>query len=153
MKIQPQNFFFPRKERVISVFKNFNMKKIFILLLATALFAGCKDKKTTDNTSTDKESIDKKTETVTPATDPATSSDNSSTTTSSASWTAAQADIFISNCTDEAIKGGMESGLAKNYCSCMQAQFEKKYPNPADVSQAQMNSPEMQQMVKDCLKQ
>jgi hypothetical protein len=62
---------------------------------------------------------------------------------------------FVSNCVSTAINGKMEEGLAKRYCDCMQVKMEVLYPDIRDaaaLTDADMATPSMQRIIKDCLK-
>lgn len=67
-------------------------------------------------------------------------------------WPAKDREDFITECVKSALPIGEDS--AKRYCSCMLSKIENLYPNPEDagkLTKAEMQKPEMQKMVKDCL--
>lgn len=47
----------------------------------------------------------------------------------------------------------MSSDSARDYCHCMQAKLEKKFPDVLDIEKGlDLNSPEMKSNIQDCLK-
>ncbi len=83
-----------------------------------------------------------------------TGNNNSRSNTSGGGWSAAEVDAFVSNCTKEAVRGGMSRSQATNYCSCMQEKFEQMYPNAQDaggISEDDMNTPAMKRLIQGCL--
>lgn len=140
------------------------MRKLIILLLAASLFAACnndKGKVNRDDRRTDRdkddyrdrddESGDKEKDTKsTDYTDDRekTSDDNKD---KSGGWSSSDVNIFVDNCASEAVKGGMQQRKATDYCECMQRKLEVMYPNSQDVGNIDVESAEMQAMVKKCL--
>ena len=69
-------------------------------------------------------------------------------------WPSKDVKDFITSCEREAIGGGLEKAKAENYCSCMQVKMEKQYPDIKDaakVTTEDLQKPDMQAMIKDCL--
>lgn len=66
-------------------------------------------------------------------------------------WTSAEANTFVSNCVNSAVKEGMARSTASSYCSCMQEKLEKIYPVAANAAGIDVESPSMQRMMKGCL--
>lgn len=70
------------------------------------------------------------------------------------SWPAKDKNDFITSCEREATNGGLEKAQAVSYCNCMQVKMEKLYPkikDAAKVTAAELQTPAMQEMIKDCL--
>ncbi len=149
------------------------MKKLMILLLAAGLFTSCNSKSKTDTSSREKDDYNTRANDTAKTTAPAdntkvndntaVATDNKPTDppannneyTASASWPASERASFISNCVSTAITGKMDEGLAKRYCNCMQVKMEVMYPNIIDaaaLTDADMATPSMQRIIKDCLK-
>ncbi|MEO6611351.1 MAG: hypothetical protein ABIT05_04435 [Chitinophagaceae bacterium] len=147
------------------------MKKLMILLLAAGLFTACNSKsKTESSSSREKDDYNSrsndsgknvaptdntKVNENPPVTDNTNSTDNTTSYTASEKWPASERISFISNCVSTAVEGKMDAGLAKRYCECMQVKMEVLYPDIRDaaaLSDADMATPSMQRIVKDCLK-
>lgn len=69
---------------------------------------------------------------------------------SSSGWAAAEARAFVSECVPAAEKNGLSRSQATEYCECMQTKIERLYPDVNDAARIDMESAEMQQMVRDC---
>ena len=68
-------------------------------------------------------------------------------------WPSAERYTFISECITSA-KEAMSVDSARFYCYCMQEKIEAKYPTTdeaAKISEADIQSPEWQKVVKSCL--
>ena len=65
-------------------------------------------------------------------------------------WSASEINQFVTSCAGEAQKG-MSRAAAERYCECMQKEIEKMYPVANDAANIDMESAQVQQMVKDCL--
>jgi hypothetical protein len=68
-------------------------------------------------------------------------------------WPSVERSAFIIECIKSA-KVNMSEDSARSYCYCMQEKIEKKYPAIEDVaklSAADMQSPEWQKEIKNCL--
>lgn len=68
-------------------------------------------------------------------------------------WPSAERYAFVSECIKTA-KAGMSEDSARSYCYCMQEKVEKKYPTIEEagkITEADMQSPEWQKDIKDCL--
>jgi hypothetical protein len=146
------------------------MKKLLILLLACSLFAACNNNKAArerdrssnsrdrddyrdnrDNNSRNDEDRDRDRDRNTDYTNDNDDRNNSSSS-SSSSWTSRQRDEFTTSCVNTAVEGGMDRSMAQSYCSCMQGKLERLYPNPNDANNLDVNSTEMQNMMRDCLR-
>ena len=69
-------------------------------------------------------------------------------------WTSNDINVFVTNCVSTAVQGGMSQELSQKYCSCMQQKLEQMYPDSKDagnITEEQMNTPSMLEMVKGCL--
>ncbi len=125
------------------------MKKLLIIFSAiTFLFAACNNDKTAsakEETKTTNTADDNKEDAKQPNTQ---SEDNSY---SRKGWSAKDINDFVTSCVNEASKKGMVRAAAEKYCDCMQVGLEKMYPVANDAAMMDMNSTEVQNMVKDCL--
>lgn len=75
-------------------------------------------------------------------------------TSSSSGWSRKEELQFVDECVNAAVKGGMEELDAQSYCDCMQFKLEKIYPDYREANKltsADMNSPSMKKMIKECL--
>ena len=72
-------------------------------------------------------------------------------------WPQAERDAFITNCEREAMaEGKISSSVAQNYCDCMLNKMETLYPDILDaakLTEEEFQSPSMEKMAKDCLRQ
>ncbi|MGQ0739761.1 MAG: hypothetical protein ACT4OJ_11920 [Bacteroidota bacterium] len=137
------------------------MRKLIFLFLAVSLFAACNndkgkvnrdDRKTDrdkdDYRDRDEDAKDKDTKSTDYIDDKEKPNDDND---KSGGWSSSDVNIFVDNCADEAVKGGMQRGKATDYCECMQRKLEVMYPNSQDVGNINVDSDEMQAMVKKCL--
>ena len=126
------------------------MKKLLIVFTAlTFVMAACNNNKTAGKetetkTETEKDKEDTRDE------EKKTSNNDDDDNNSRSGWSAKEVNDFVSSCVGEAEKG-MTRSAAERYCECMQERLDKKYPVPADAASVDLESEEMQQMVKDCL--
>lgn len=82
------------------------------------------------------------------------SSPASNKTSSSSGWSRKEEMQFVDECVNAAVKQGMEELDAQSYCDCMQFKLEKIYPDYREantLTSADMNSPSMKKMIKECL--
>ncbi|MEO7923068.1 MAG: hypothetical protein ABIR30_05270 [Chitinophagaceae bacterium] len=145
------------------------MKKVLLLLLTISLFAACNNDKD-KNTSTDREKDDYNSRDTTTNKKEADKPDSTTNTkntdepgnttpttnyTSSGRWPSSEVNAFITNCVSSAVEGGMDRPLALRYCECMQVKLETLYPDVKEASlltDADMETPAMKRLVRDCLK-
>lgn len=145
------------------------MRKLLILFLSAGLFIACNNDKKDDRRSTrdrDRESDDYRSRD-----DRDTREDDRRNTdynddrdkekddsynkesddrNSGGGWSAAEARAFVSECVPAAEKNGLSRSQATEYCECMQTKIERQYPDVNDAASIDMESAQMQQMVRDC---
>jgi hypothetical protein len=132
------------------------MKKLLILLVSFTLVAGaCNNKaKTSDaekTTTTDKDTKDEKKDSDNKGDDNNNDDSRNSSNNNNDGWSARDINDFVTSCVNSASDGGMARSAAQRYCDCMQRELEKRYPDPVDAARIDIESPDMQQLVKDCL--
>ena len=146
----------------------FNMRQLFIFLLACSLFTACNNDKgparDRSNNSRDRDdyrSDDKKNSSDYSDDDRKSNNDRENTSnddrtddrnTSSSGWSSTERSQFVNSCVSSAVSGGMEQSVADHYCNCMLDKLEKIYPNANDAGGLDVNSSEMQKMIRDCLR-
>jgi hypothetical protein len=140
------------------------MKKIFILLMAFGFFiAACNNNKTAKNQnsnnrekddygkSENRDNIDeKKNEENT-----MNKADDNNANSMVSGWPQVERDAFISNCVRTAMGNGKSRSVSQNYCDCMLNKMETLYPDiqeAAKLTDEELNSPAMEKMAKDCLR-
>jgi hypothetical protein len=150
------------------------MKKLLIFLMACSLFTACNNDKTArerDRTNSSRDKDDYRNDDKSSDRNDARNTDDNSRDrdksdnsndrnddnsrnddrTSSGGWTSAERHEFVSNCVNTAVSGGMESPRAQSYCDCMQVKLERMYPRSSDVVNIDVESTEMQNMMRNCL--
>ena len=142
------------------------MRKLLILFLAAGIFVACnndkkddrrssrdRDRESDDYRSKDREDDRRNTDYNDDRKDDRDDSynkDNDDRKSSSGGWSSAEVDAFVSECVPAAEKNGLSRAQATEYCECMQVKIEKMYPDVNDAATIDMESPKMQQMVRDC---
>ena len=135
------------------------MKKLLIVFSALSIFfAACNNDKAAskeETKSTNKEeSRDDKSKDDDSKEDNNSKSDNDNSSrddnSSNRGWSASEINQFVNSCVGEAEKG-MSRAAAERYCECMQKGIEKMYPVANEAANINMESAQVQQMVKDCL--
>ncbi len=129
------------------------MKKLLILLLACSFFTACNNNKANnqrDNGRTDNRNKDDYRNNNDKNKEGNTNYTNDNNNTDKGGWSSSDVKKFVDNCVSTAVNNGNQEGFAKDYCNCMQKKLERKYPNANDISTADLNSPEIKDMEKDC---